>query len=98
MKPSKHIIPELLVVILGVATLCLCFYYLKREDEVFKDLTGIIRVVVALATSAVSISLPGFINLETFKASQTDTLWPKIKAGGALAVFVIVYLFNPINF
>lgn len=41
--------------------------------------------MVALAAAAVSVSLPGSIGLE--KDGYT--------AGGALAVFVLVYLFRP---
>ncbi|WP_299684213.1 hypothetical protein [uncultured Dokdonia sp.] len=100
MKPAKDIIPDMIVAFLGLLTLILCFLYLKDKecDKIFEPLEGFIRVIIALASSAVSIALPGFINLETIRENnKSDTLWPKIKAGGALAVFVLVYLFNPIG-
>ena len=76
--------------------LFLCFRYLKAQGNEFKELKGIIRVVVALAAAGVSISLPGFVDVETQKTSS-QTMWPRIKAGGALAIFVLVYLFDPVN-
>ena len=88
---------EVFIAIIGGLVLWSCFEYLKDCNKEFEELTGIIRVVVALATAAVSIVLPDVIELETFlRDGKQDSLWPKIKAGGALAVFVLVYLFNPI--
>lgn len=97
MKPAKEIVPHIIMVILGILVMVGCFKYLKdsttaQNDRIFKDLAGIIRVIVALAASSISIALPGFIELQT--DSKTA---PIVKAGGALAVFVLVYLFNPIN-
>lgn len=100
MKPAKEIIPDMIVAFLGLFVLVLCFFYLKDKDcdKVFEPLEGFIRVIIALSSAAVSIALPGFINLETIKENnKNDTLWPKIKAGGALAVFVLVYLFDPVT-
>lgn len=98
-RPSKEIFPEFIVAVIGFIVLVCCFSYLKYCSKEFEELTGIIRVVVALSTAAVSIALPGFINLDTQKENaKTDTVWPKIRAGGALAIFIIVYLFDPIEF
>ena len=96
MKPAKQIIPHLIMVTLGVLSLTLCFFFLASSDKEFTELSGIIRVIVALSASSISIALPGFVNIESEK-DTSDTLWPKIKAGGALAIFIVVYLFNPIN-
>ncbi|MBX2827986.1 MAG: hypothetical protein KTR22_07475 [Flavobacteriaceae bacterium] len=94
LKPAKEIIPNIIMVVLGVFVMTLCFFHLDSVDRVFKELTGIIRVIVALAAACISIALPGFVELETKSESRNA---PLIKAGGALAVFVIVYLFNPIG-
>lgn len=51
---------------------------------------NIFRVVFALAGAGVAAMTPGFINLE---ASPSVGLL--IRAGGALAVFVIIFFFNP---
>ena len=96
MKPAKEIIPHLLMVILGVLALGGCFWYLTKSDRVFTELTGIIRVIVALCAASISIALPGFVSIETEK-DTTNSTWPMIKAGGALAIFIVVYLFDPIN-
>jgi Na+-transporting NADH:ubiquinone oxidoreductase subunit NqrB len=49
----------------------------------------IFRVVLSVAAAAFIALVPGFINVETkFKG-----FW--VRAGGALAIFVIVYLMNP---
>ena len=96
MKPAKEIIPHLVMVILGVAALALSFWYLAKKGDVFTELSGIIRVIVALSASSISIALPGFVSMETEK-DTSDKIWPKIKAGGALAIFILVYLFDPIK-
>lgn len=96
MKNAKEVLPPVLMAIFGIATMYSCFQFLKgSEGELFKELSGIIRVIVALAAAAISIALPGL--LEIGNPSTTRTA-PNIKASGALAVFVLVYLFNPINF
>ena len=46
----------------------------------------VFRITLALACSAFSIPIPGFINVSVKN-------W--VKAGGALAVFVVVYYFDP---
>lgn len=45
----------------------------------------IFRVVLALAAAGVAAVIPGFLNVK----------FPYVRAGGALAVFVIVYYVNP---
>lgn len=71
------------------------------------------RVLTALAAASISISIPGMLNVNyTPKGTKLDlrtdandnpvpmTLAekePAITASGAIAVFVLVYLFNPIG-
>jgi len=73
------------------------------------------RLISALAASAISISLPGLLeinftknkdgSMEVIQNSITNTdepasladKEPTITASGAIAVFVLVYLFNPIG-
>ena len=62
------------------------------------DMKWFIRVVMALAAGAMSMSLSGTINVGT--RDKVETLAqksPNVTAAGALAVFVLVYLFDPIN-
>ena len=96
MKPAKEIIPHLIMVALGILALTLCFIFLAKSNREFTELSGIIRVIVALSAAAISIALPGFVNIESEKNATSGT-WPMIKAGGALAIFIVVYLFDPIN-
>src|SRR5262245_15907864 len=46
----------------------------------------VFRIVLALAAAGVAAMIPGFIELQVSE-------W--IRAGGALAVFVLVYFYNP---
>ncbi|MGD0207680.1 MAG: hypothetical protein ABSC89_08770 [Verrucomicrobiota bacterium] len=48
------------------------------------------RIVIALAAAGVAAMIPGFLKLEI--NATADVI---IRAGGALAVFVVVYFFNP---
>ncbi|HEX3152656.1 MAG TPA: hypothetical protein VHR66_31580 [Gemmataceae bacterium] len=50
----------------------------------------VFRIVLSLAAAGVAAMFPGFIDLD-LHASKVAL----IRAGGALAVFVIVYFFNP---
>src|SRR5450755_424260 len=49
----------------------------------------VFRVVLALVAAAIAALVPGFLNI------QSQVYRNKIRAGGAVAVFVIVYLINP---
>lgn len=49
----------------------------------------IFRIVLSLACAGIAAVIPGFLSV------RTDKLGIAIRAGGAIAVFVIVYLFNP---
>jgi hypothetical protein len=51
---------------------------------------NVFRAVLALAAAGVAAMVPGFIDIQ-FNPT-TEVL---IRAGGALAVFVIVYFLNP---
>ncbi len=78
-------------------------------------ISWLFRLISALAASAVSISLPGLLEIRftkkkdgTMEIIQNKTTnepepsnllekEPAITASGAIAVFVLVYLFNPIG-
>ena len=74
----------------------------------------VFRVLIALAAAAISISIPGMLEIRYSKNSDggmhllTDNnnnpdptnlaeKEPLITASGAIAVFVMVYLFNPVG-
>jgi hypothetical protein len=48
----------------------------------------VFRIVLALAAAGVAAMIPGFISVEVGNA---------VRAGGAIAVFVIVFFFSPAN-
>jgi len=48
------------------------------------------RVAMSLAAAGVGAVIPGLIQLEV-----NQKYLPLIRAGGAIALFVLVYLFNP---
>lgn len=48
----------------------------------------VFRIVLALAAAGVAAMIPGFINV---------TVGTAVRAGGAIAVFVIVFFFSPAN-
>ncbi len=50
----------------------------------------IFRITLSLAAAGVAAMIPGFINLDV-----NPTTGLVIRAGGALAIFVIVFFFNP---
>jgi hypothetical protein len=69
-------------VVFVVVMLCLAVFFPNpTETQWF-----IFRVVLALAAAGVGAVLPGLLNVQA---------GPAIRAGGALALFVIVYWFNP---
>jgi hypothetical protein len=49
----------------------------------------VFRIVLALAAAGVAAIIPGFLNIES------KTVLYVIRAGGALGVFLLVYLVNP---
>lgn len=51
---------------------------------------SVFRIVLSIAAAGVAAMIPGFINIEL-----ESTVGLIVRAGGALAVFVIVFFFNP---
>lgn len=88
---------------------------IEISEEKISFIGWLFRLISALAASAVSISLPGLLEIRfnkkkdggleiihnpTTKETELSTLAdmePTITASGAIAVFVLVYLFNPIS-
>jgi hypothetical protein len=50
----------------------------------------VIRIILALAAGGVAAMIPGFLNLKLGLGSNLA-----LRAGGALAVFAIVYFYSP---
>ncbi len=93
----KKFFTNLILVLTGAYIMSFCFKYLANatsgeQDRIFLELKGIIRIIVSLSAAAISVAIPGFIELVDGEIKGS----PGIKASGALAVFALVYLFNPI--
>jgi hypothetical protein len=69
------------------------------------------RVLTALAAASISISIPGMIsishvpqkdvngNIQSYQSVSNMSLLdkePTVSASGAIAIFILVYLFNPL--
>jgi hypothetical protein len=74
---------------IGVVFLLLYLAVAYREPSAFQY--AVFRTVLALAAAGVAALVPGVLHLELPWAGAGFAL----KAGGALAVFVIVYFFSP---
>ena len=95
-EPKKFNPMTMLIVSLIIFTIL--FVYLIT-DTPSEEAYWLVRVLAALAAASMSMSLSGTIRVGG-KDDAVQTMAekePKITAVGALAVFVIVYLFNPIS-
>ncbi len=89
-EPNRHHIYERtaifvfgVVFVIGLLVLAIIF----SEPTDFQYM--VFRIVLALATAGIAVFIPGFI--EAYAKN-----W--VRAGGAIAVFVVVYFFSPASF
>jgi hypothetical protein len=82
-KPNERIVAFIFGVVFVMLILALAIW--KPNPSPFQY--TVFRIVLALAAAGVAAMLPGFIEL-------TVPGW--IRAGGALAVFLIVYFYSPV--
>ncbi|MEQ6123941.1 hypothetical protein AAON49_07070 [Pseudotenacibaculum sp. MALMAid0570] len=88
--------------ILFILVMCISkFLDIDMEDDFF----WFLRILTALSAAAISTSIPGELKVETFEDKSGKRIvknfadkFPKITASGAIAVFVLVYLLEPIDF
>ncbi|MBV1922820.1 MAG: hypothetical protein KUG68_02200 [Flavobacteriaceae bacterium] len=86
------------MLIIALIIFTILFIYLLK-GEVNEQSFWLVRVLTALSAAGISMSLSGTINIGTKENIRTlAEKEPKITAAGSLAIFVIVYLFNPISF
>lgn len=90
LSPSEQRLALVLAFIFGVvflgALLVFAIAFPNPTDRQFE----IVRIILALAAGGVAAVIPGFLDLR-LGSGKTWT----IRAGGALAVFVIVYFYSP---
>ena len=95
-EPKKFNPMMMLIVSLTIFTVLFVYLIMNSPS---REAYWLVLVLTALAAGAMSMSLSGSINIGDSKKIKTlAQKEPKITAVGALAVFVIVYLFNPISF
>ena len=85
MKLTKDI-RILITVILGVVFLVISLIIAITMPEPTQYQYVVFRTTLALSVSGIAILIPGILNIKVGKF---------ITAGGALAVFVLIYLYNP---
>jgi len=73
------------MILLGVG----CYLMLRNEPFRDPNFVVILRIMISLAAATIGATIPGF-----FHISSTNKRWT-IRAGGALALFVLTYLFTP---
>jgi hypothetical protein len=74
----------------GCVALAAVLWLAFRADSLSDQQFEILRIIVALAGGAVAAVIPGFLDV-SMKPGAKSTL----RAGGALAVFVVLYFWSP---
>jgi len=77
---------RLLVFIFGTIFLALILLIAVFEPDLNARSFFIVRVALALAGAGIAALIPGFLNVQVSNY---------IRAGGAIAVFIVIYFFNP---
>lgn len=109
MKNSAHKMFIFGILVFGLVSLIVYQIQFPKGDFAL----WVFRVLVALAAAAISISIPGMLEIRYSNEKNGMRLLtdannepeptnlaekePAITASGAIAVFVLVYLFNPIG-
>lgn len=110
----KKLVSPVTMFLFGVVTFSVIMIITRDMDFEFQDPHfWFYRVLTALATASISISIPGMISLNhkpdgnqlmrtnADGSNEPNSMSllekePTISASGAIAVFVLVYLFNPL--
>src|SRR5438093_8940718 len=75
----------------GSVFCALLFYLLLRNEPVTNPgLLFVLRILGATSVAAIAAVLPGFLHLNVSRGKDLG-----IRAGGALAIFALVYTVNP---
>lgn len=82
---NEHKWEKIAVFIFGVTFISTLLFVVLKED-LNERAYSIIRIIMALAVAGVGACIPGFLDVQ---------LKGFIRAGGAMALFVIVYFFTP---
>jgi hypothetical protein len=74
----------------GLAALATVLWLAFRGSELTEQQFEILRIVLALAGGGVGAVIPGFLDLNLKSGGKLA-----LRAGGALAVFVVLYFWSP---
>ncbi len=89
----------IMMLIIALILLTFVFVFLTVGGSPNKETFWFLRVLTAISAAAISMSLSGTVNIGAKDNIQTlAETTRKITAAGALAIFMIVYLFNPVSF
>jgi len=89
-RPGTNWLETVLAFGFGLAALATVLWLAFRGGDLTEQQFEILRIVLALAGGGVGAIIPGFLHLN-LKAGSTLAL----RAGGALAVFVVLYFWSP---
>lgn len=79
-----------LALVFGCVALAAALWLAFRSDSLTDQQFEILRIVLALAGGGGGAVVPGFLNLHLEAGSKLA-----LRAGGALAVFVVLYFWSP---
>jgi hypothetical protein len=89
-QPSQHSLSMVLAFIFGVVFISALLLFVLIVPNPTDQQFEVIRIVLALAAGGIAAVIPGFLNLHL---GVVGTL--VLRAGGALAVFAVVYFYSP---
>lgn len=91
---KKAIIPPIVLFVISLGIIL----WLPNSDKEFNP--WLYRILGSFSASGLSVVIPGSLDVSLKTDDKFTSLAqksPKLTATGAMAVFVLVYLFNPIN-
>ena len=89
-RPTTHFSREILAIfIFGVVSVAVMLLIAIVYPAPTQFQQMVFRIVLALAAAGVGAVVPGFLNI---------TYRNLLRAGGAMALFIVVYFFNPASY
>lgn len=79
---------EIIVLTIGIISMITVFITILKYPNPTKPQLQVFRVLLALSAACIASVIPGYVNLET----KTHLV---MSAGGAIAIFILVYVVNP---
>jgi hypothetical protein len=87
---SEHRMSIVLAFTFGVVFVAALLGFVLAMPHPTVEQFEVIRIILALAAGGVAAMIPGFLNLQLGAGANLT-----LRAGGALAVFTIVYFYSP---